>query len=205
MTLGSNQGSVNNANGFTFTLTDSGRAASSQRYQDAAQVWFDSPTVSIDTTKVMSFRDGDTYCVAPIVDSQCASDMECGMEFWAVGINCCGGQGDQTFTCDLKGDVPADRQRTAVRWVEPQAVSFFRLAVAEAEGMHKIKSPHPIFFQFYSRGDNPAQVVAELARGAYKRLFTASVVSFFANCVFMAYVARKLVHDPRNSKRNRGF
>lgn len=62
-------------------------------YADAGKLVFADGT-RVDATKALGYKDGDTYCVAPIVD-----DLEPALvEFWAVGRNCCGARG--SFECD---------------------------------------------------------------------------------------------------------
>lgn len=202
--------SVSESEQYNFALQDAGHPTFAKRYQDAGTVYFDSPTITVDKSKVMSYKEGDLYCVAPIIDTACTSD--CGFEFWAVGLNCCGTDGELAFTCDghdwqnglLDGStysVSAYPLRSAVRWIEPLAMNFFRLAVSEAEGVHNVQSPRPAFFKFYNKGEDPAQEVANLARAAYRRLFLYSMMSFFTNIVFMGFLAKKLIFGPKGGVR----
>lgn len=68
---------------------------------DAFSVRF-TKTSTVDHTKALGvkfFESGsDTFCVAPITDAGAAGKDTGVTSFWAVGINCCGNQGD--FSCD---------------------------------------------------------------------------------------------------------
>merc|ERR1719271_1613360 len=58
-----------------------------QQFMDAAQILF-TPGSHLDIRKSMGFKDGQIYCVAPVVsgDANASQDM---YDFWAVGMNCC--------------------------------------------------------------------------------------------------------------------
>mmetsp|Transcript_57562 Transcript_57562/g.105895 ORF Transcript_57562/g.105895 Transcript_57562/m.105895 type:complete len:1174 (+) Transcript_57562:165-3686(+) len=70
-------------------------------FNDAAYLQFAS-TATVDVSRSSSFKSlssgSYTFCVAPIVDSQNAGRVE----FWAVGVDCCGAAGD--FQCDSVGE-----------------------------------------------------------------------------------------------------
>merc|ERR1719161_3308293 len=57
-----------------------------KRYLDAGIVYFKDDVI-LDQTKAMSFRNGDLYCVAPLISKTCKEN--CGYDFWAIGLNCC--------------------------------------------------------------------------------------------------------------------
>merc|ERR1719414_2271295 len=57
-----------------------------RRFQDAGKIYFRHEAV-VDVNRSASFKLHDLYCVAPIVNPKCQGS--CGMDFWAVGVNCC--------------------------------------------------------------------------------------------------------------------
>merc|ERR1719330_921612 len=65
-----------------------------RRFQDAGKIYFRHEAV-VDVNRSASFKLSDYYCVAPIVNPKCQGS--CGMDFWAVGLNCCSERGG--FRC----------------------------------------------------------------------------------------------------------
>ena len=53
-------------------------------YYVLGKIYFESGNVIVDRSKAMSFKNHDTFCVAPIVDKTCTEG--CGYDFWAVSI-----------------------------------------------------------------------------------------------------------------------
>jgi len=95
----------------------------------------------VDTTRTMSFRNHETYCVAPIIVPNRTMTR---YDFWAVGLNCCNGASD-SFQCN---DVADPRARTGLRLMRDLERPFYRLAVKQAEVAYDIDAIHPIFFQW---------------------------------------------------------
>lgn len=163
------------------------RPVTGKRYQDAGKIYFDnSASVAIDKSKAMSFKANDMYCVAPIVDKSCKSD--CGYDFWAVGINCCGNDDQVNFSCESG----SGNSKTAVRWVDNLAKPFFRLAVIEAEGVHSISAKHPIFVKYFADGTDPVVDVNSLGQKGFSMFFSAAIGMFVLNIAVVAGLAK---HD----------
>jgi len=119
-------------------------SATGQSVMDAAIIRFDDAS-KLDMTKIMSFKNEDTYCVAPVM----AGDLKPGAEqaaydFWAVGTNCCSGKPND-WRCD-NGRNP--RTHSAMRLMPHDERPYYRLAVQQAEAMFKIRSNHPLFFHW---------------------------------------------------------
>jgi hypothetical protein len=104
---------------------------------DAGQVMF-VPGTSIDVSKSMSFKDQDTYCVAPIASS---SSLET-YDFWAVGLNCCSDVASD-FKCGNFANLTA---RGGLRVMDDENRPFYRLAVQQAQSSFNIRATHPLFF-----------------------------------------------------------
>lgn len=146
-----------------------------KRYQDAGKIYFSHNTI-VDRRKSASFKDGDVYCVAPIVDLNC--EKNCGYDFWAVGINCCG-QEVADFKC---GAYNSTRAKSGLREIVETWRPFFRLAVLQAEGTHGITSRHPLFFHWV---EEPVKEQRAWQKAGFRRLMIGIVFSFFANALFL--------------------
>mmetsp|Transcript_112985 Transcript_112985/g.326452 ORF Transcript_112985/g.326452 Transcript_112985/m.326452 type:complete len:337 (+) Transcript_112985:82-1092(+) len=70
---------------------------------DAGKITFSSET-AVDTNHSVGFMSekGSTFCVAPVRDKSGSTLIQ----FWAVGVDCCGSVGD--FICDDAADANAD-------------------------------------------------------------------------------------------------
>jgi hypothetical protein len=108
-----------------------------QEIMDAGQVMF-VPGTSIDVSKSMSFKDQDTYCVAPIASS---SSLET-YDFWAVGLNCCSDVASD-FKC---GNFANHTARGGLRVMDDENRPLYRLAVQQAQSSFNIRATHPLFF-----------------------------------------------------------
>lgn len=106
-------------------------------YADAGKIVFADGT-RVDTGRSVGFKDGLTYCVAPIMD-----EMTMGaVEFWAVGIDCCGVRGG--FQCD---DVGTPKAISGV--VMRDAMGNYARAVRQAEAAFEMAaSTKPLFVRW---------------------------------------------------------
>eukprot|EP00405_Crypthecodinium_cohnii_P020343 CAMPEP_0206475610 /NCGR_PEP_ID=MMETSP0324_2-20121206/34193_1 /ASSEMBLY_ACC=CAM_ASM_000836 /TAXON_ID=2866 /ORGANISM="Crypthecodinium cohnii, Strain Seligo" /LENGTH=324 /DNA_ID=CAMNT_0053951023 /DNA_START=32 /DNA_END=1003 /DNA_ORIENTATION=- len=147
------------------------RPANGGRYQDAGKIYF-SQNARLDLTKAASFKDGNLYCVAPVVDPDCKKN--CGYDFWAVGMNCCSDLASD-FRC---GDFNSTHTRSGLRQVVNTWRPFFRLAVVQAEGMHGIQARHPLFFHWV---EDPVYELQSWKLSGYKNFMIAMVLCFFLN------------------------
>lgn len=140
-----------------------------RRYQDAGTVYFQSDAV-IDLNQSMSFRMGDLYCVAPIVDPGCKKN--CVADFWAVGINCCA-EDVADFRC---GEYDNPAAKSGLKLMHDEQRPNFRLAVLQAEGVHKIVSSHPLFFSWLH---DPVKEIDHMKRKGFKGFVLCMTISFF--------------------------
>jgi hypothetical protein len=162
--------SYNNVNPSTQTMP-SGQTVPTRgkRYQDAGKVYFEHNAV-LDIKRSMSFKMGDLYCVAPIVDPNCKKN--CGYDFWAVGLNCCA-EDVADFRC---GEYKNPSAKNGLRLMHDEQRPNYRLAVLEAEGVHKIISNHPLFFYWLH---DPNKEIAHMKHQGFKGFVLLMIVSFF--------------------------
>jgi len=133
------------------------------------------------------FKSGSVYCVAPVTLGKPLPGAS--YDFWAVGVDCCPGDGNKVdFRC---GDVGDPAAYAGVRLLDDGQRPYYRLAVQQAEAAYRIRAPRPIFFH-WSRDP-----IAEVHDSFYKarRRFsaaaaTAFTVQFFLMCILATILAR---------------
>jgi hypothetical protein len=137
------------------------------QFMDAGMIQFVDGTRYL-TKYSMSFKNGDTYCVAPIGTGQANAST---YDFWAVGINCCTGHG-VVFTC---GDFSAT-SAWGVRVMEDSHRSMYEVAIKQAEATFSIKGHQPILM--YMMAD-PHLEVQQWSDDGIKN-FTFALFAWFA-------------------------
>lgn len=133
-------------------------------FNDAAFLEFASST-SVDVSKAVSFKSLSTgtytFCAAPIVDAQNTGHIE----FWAVGVDCCGAAGD--FHCDSAGEagpqkgwIMRDPSENDVlyewlgKYLVPPEIrrDVFVQTIHKAEGMYEITAgAEPVLVRWTSK------------------------------------------------------
>jgi len=153
--------------------------AKGQQLMDAGRIYF-SEGSGLDSGKSMSFKNRETYCVAPIVsgDEQLAS-----YDYWAVGIDCCNDQ-DSKFRC---GEYLNNHAHAGLRQMHDEERPFFRLAVQQAEAAYNIRAEHPMFFYWVQ---DPLAKISMWKRAAFRSLCASCVCHFVFNffCVAVAVI-----------------
>lgn len=117
-----------------------------QQLLDAAQIQF-TPGTKVNVKQSTGFKDGETYCVAPIVSGGNATQST--LDFWAVGTNCCSGHAPD-FHC---GEYMSPFATKGLRLMDPDKRDMFRLVVKKAEAEFNLKVSHPIFLYWLSDPD----------------------------------------------------
>jgi len=126
---------------------------------DAAVVHFsgNSTSTSVDPLRSAGVRDGDMYCAAPVLDDSRDSNGLMMVNYWVVGIDCCGEIG--SFVCDASRRV---RQAYGVVMLErgypcPGCnAEYFEAAVHKAEAAHRLVSaPNAVYMRWV---ENPRGV-----------------------------------------------
>lgn len=134
-----------------------------QSFMDAGTIYFKEQSYIL-TEKALAFKNGATYCVAPIVRQPVQmlpgqsnpfvlqtvtgySAPKAGtLDFWAVGTNCCGTTGtDEPFTCS---DGASQLARSGLRLLNNQERQIYLLAVQQWSASTGLPVRHPIFFKW---------------------------------------------------------
>lgn len=150
---------------------------------DAGVVTFTQGT-KLDLTKSAGFKNKDTYCVAPIVggnETAGANKTQTYFDFWAIGLNCCGGH-ISDFHC---GEYNNPKAHSGLRLLRDDQRQYFRLAVEMAESSFNIKAGHPIFMYYLS---DPAIEVASYQDQGYKQ-FMFAFTGFLAGQLILTVLA----------------
>lgn len=124
-----------------------------QQMMDAGRIVFQDGA-KLDLRRAWSFKNQDTYCVAPIskVDENGTMSTLSNYDFWAVGLNCCSGNG-QDFHC---GEFDNPQAHAGLRLTRDDVRPFFRLAVQQAQSAHNLKAIHPLFLYWMTDPVNQA-------------------------------------------------
>jgi hypothetical protein len=138
-----------------------------QQYMDAAVIEF-VPGSHLDVSKSYGFKNGNVYCVAPIVGPEAPKDNFTGIgkddyDFWAVGMNCCSGHRPD-YHC---GDYSNPRARNGLRLMPAEEHQYFKLAVQAAQAAHNIKAKQPMFMYWT---EYPADEIHALVEDGWKHL-----------------------------------
>ncbi|CAE7580943.1 CELF4 [Symbiodinium natans] len=125
-------------------------------FMDAGAIYFKDGS-SVDLTKAIAFRNGLTYCVAPIYSDPLEGTgnerktaagfvvpKSRTLDFWAVGTDCCGTTGTP-FQCH---DATSPFARSGLRIVEDNHKAMYQLAVQEWTATTGIPAKNPLFFQW---------------------------------------------------------
>jgi len=134
-----------------------------------------------DDKKSWHFKQGSTYCVAPIVSDNGAAPLGLSYDFWAVGKDCCGMSGSD-FRCGSWGSRAAS---SGLRITQDDDLAMYLLAVQQAESLYGIRAPNPMFLQWSSNAESDLQ---NLNKAAFKNFLSANAF-FFVVCLFCMCMA----------------
>ncbi|CAD7950836.1 unnamed protein product [Amoebophrya sp. A25] len=112
---------------------------------DAGIVYFGQGT-EIDFSRSWHFKHRTVYCVAPLVKKiNGIPQLETGsLDFWVVGQDCCS-TSSSDFRCPGYDNA---RARAGIRILRGDPLSFYRLAVQQAETQYGFISTYPIFVEW---------------------------------------------------------
>jgi len=128
---------------------------SGQAFMDSGHVYFKENSYVL-RQRFNKFRNGDTYCVAPIVRGAFTAENAVGKQtmngialpesgtydWWAVGTNCCDGTGAANFTCGQLSNMA----RSGMRLLSDTQRPYYLLAVQEWSATFGLPVKHPLFF-----------------------------------------------------------
>lgn len=137
--------------------------ANGQAFMDAARFNFVNNS-GLDLTRSIGFKDGSTYCVAPVSIALPGSYQALPMQtydFWAVGLDCCS-PNSADFHCGAYANPNA---HGGLRLLADNQRPFFRLAVQQAEATYAIKATHPLFLYWT---DDPSAAMFSIRDEGYK-------------------------------------
>lgn len=147
-------------------------------YMDAGTVYFREGSY-VDSKSAIAFHNGLTYCVAPIQRGNGSRPV--GNDFWAVGVDCCGDNGEK-FRC---GDV-SPRARSGLRLLDDTARAMYLLAVQEWSATAGLAVDHPIFFRWTQDPLTYRQELQEQGGSVFWSQITV--------CFILTFIATFLVH-----------
>lgn len=150
-----------------------------QQLMDAGRIIF-MPGTKLDVSRSSGFKNSEVYCVAPIVTGSNAKPLP-NYDFWAVGTNCCTGTVPD-FQC---GEYQNPNANAGLRLMRDDEAPFYRMAVEQAEASFKIKSRHPLFFQWVK--DPIAEINSYLDNGV--KYFLLGICAYFLLQFFLVLVA----------------
>lgn len=160
-------------------------------YANAGSIIF-ADEARVDPGKSVGYKDGSVFCVAPVA-SDAPMDT---VQFWAVGLDCCGARG--TFVCDDAWN-PKAHAGVVIRnstFYEELRNGYLK-AVKLAEVTYDIASnKEPIFVRWVS---NPNQVELNIWRAGFGVLLAAIIISALV-CGLQACGMHVLLRWGRRSK-----
>jgi hypothetical protein len=119
---------------------------------DAGRLTFTDES-SVDVTKAVGYaaENGNRYCAAPIKDNTETSHVE----YWAVGFNCCGWEGE--FNCDDSGDANSHAGIVVFDnngWFSESNKDYYDDARKKAEAEFDLSSvDYPLYVRWVSEGN----------------------------------------------------
>mmetsp|Transcript_60745 Transcript_60745/g.131710 ORF Transcript_60745/g.131710 Transcript_60745/m.131710 type:complete len:318 (-) Transcript_60745:110-1063(-) len=178
---------------------------SGQSFMDAGTVYFKESSYVL-TKKALAFRNGATYCVAPIVrqpvqltPGQPANSFQLQtvtgfvaprsgtIDFWAVGTDCCGETGtDEPFTC---GEAKSSLARSGLRLLNSNDRAMYLLATQEWSASTGLNVRHPVFFSWVK---DPIQTLETDYNMAWRK-FWMSFIFVFVGTLLLALIIHMLL------------
>jgi len=135
----------------------------------------------LDLEKSASFKNGDIYCIAPVVHANASQDASSiRYDFWAVGKNCCSAHSTD-YHC---GDYQNPRVNKGLRLMHDGERDYYRLALEVARATYNITAGHPLFLHWM---EFPEDEIQSYVEGGWKYFFHATVGFFLFQFCFTAF------------------
>eukprot|EP00931_Biecheleriopsis_adriatica_P073907 TRINITY_DN48107_c0_g1_i1.p1 TRINITY_DN48107_c0_g1~~TRINITY_DN48107_c0_g1_i1.p1 ORF type:complete len:311 (+),score=50.57 TRINITY_DN48107_c0_g1_i1:127-1059(+) len=110
------------------------RESNAGQYIDVGAIEFVKGTDVVERM-AMGYKDGNLYCVAPILTFVENSSAPATYDFWAVGVNCCDPFEPRVFTC---GEPTSEETAGGFRLLDSSKVPYYHKAVQMAQEEFKI-------------------------------------------------------------------
>lgn len=132
----------------------------------------------IDSSRVLGYNDGATYCVAPIMDE----NLTAVVQFWAVGMNCCARRAN--FFCDDAWDEWARSGVVIHHSGDANLHEKYYSAIGQAtSAFEMITVPDPMLVRWVV---DPDEVEGDLWGDGLGILVIAGVLHLVINVIFVA-------------------
>lgn len=170
-----------------------------QSFMDAGAVYFKDGSYVL-KSHAIAFRNGRTYCVAPIVRAPSPTERNAtkqtlvngfelprsgSVDFWAVGIDCCGPKGE-FFTC---GDATSRIARSGLRALDDMSRPMYVLGIQEWSATTGLPVKHPLFFTWVKDPISHAENLLAESKGVFitglLHCFGLSLIAAFAIHTFL--------------------
>jgi len=169
-----------------------------QSYMDAGRVYFKDGSF-VQQEQAIAFRNGHTYCVAPIVSHSLVPNdggvfqvpPSGTVDWWAVGTDCCGRNGNM-FEC---GAVHSRLARSGLRVLNDNSRSMYLLAVQEWSASTGLPVRHPVFFEWVK---DPIAYTENIQTKAWQD-YSINVVICFLVSLVVSFVLHLLLQHKRVS------
>ena len=130
------------------------RSSKGGQFIDVAALEF-TPKTDVNESLTMAYKDGRSYCVAPIVTpGPPLAEPPAFYEFWAVGIDCCNPFEPKVFMCGEPND---DEARGGLRLTQTNLIPYFRKAIQQAQEEYQIRAGENLVFLHWT-GDPVAKI-----------------------------------------------
>lgn len=133
----------------------------------------------VDDMRSAGYQEEHRYCVAPVLDPTSAGASEAVVNYWAIGVDCCGELG--SFTCDASRSHKGGYGVVMLDGGYPCPgcnADKFRAAVAKAEAMHGLVSaPGAMYVRWVS---DVSAVEFEILLGALTFVILSGFFGFFS-------------------------
>lgn len=182
------------------TYTNVAAAQDPAAFIDGSMILFTEDT-HIDPMRAVGFKSrwtGQTYCVAPIVDSTMSTGDD--IKYWAVGEECCPPRGG--FSCDDAEDFstrtalvvlePEDVVRPFMKWaVKGSSYHHFKDAIAMQESTYFTRAASHTQFVYWTK--DPIVLKESFFKKAKDNCTVFSLVYFLIFLTFSYFISWRLI------------
>lgn len=140
------------------------------------------PGTRLGIEKSMGFKNGDLFCVAPIVAGKGKMNTSKVYDFWAVGLNCCSGHMPD-FQCGEYANVNAMK---GLRVMDQDKRDMFHLVAQKAAAEYNLRVSNPVFLHWLSE---PAVEVAAYQDDGWGHFVTAAFSFVAAQILVIIFAA----------------